>query len=1434
MEGDNIFDELEDFLNDAVPANNSNQNESSHATTLIANTPGQQSNTNQFNPGAVRGAGGNSTPSMMGNGYNAPGCKPTTKAVLGERIGERLRNQLGGRGEHPINNADLKRKLDEGIGGPNDPIYNKAPKLEIKDEAQSPHGNSMIKTEIKEEHSNSQLEAILGLNGPSSGPKYKSDINLNGGGGDVKSEYASIPQKPPPTQGGLLQQALMNKQPLVRESGSSNSLPMFNDGRNLRMPGMNTNGLHGAKSNLESSGGMSSQMDPQALNAIRRLKELAKDPTLNHESKQAEASKIIKENPKVVQFLKWMQNGKGNQRQSLAQTIGTNDLFSGLQSAGSSQKGGMVNVNYDQQVNSGGMLGHPESSINGGGTVGTGHDFSPSTQLQCPMQPRSPMNNFNESMGGIMGGNDIQKQRMQQQWEIQQQQQMGGINQRLQHAPPNVMCGPQVGGVPTTQYVHGPPIGTGPINQVSASNGYGSPSGMNSPNMNYQQAPNMIVGHNQGQNWAMMRQPGVTKQPAAPPPNYPYRAPNVRLDRGNIRGISPTIGGYPTQSPGQSNDFRQGNQAFMGSCPPIRQNFPPGNPNMMDQYPVRAPNNGFSNAMYGGPNSTQGLENGGIPMSVRLGVGYSNGPHGEAMSYQNGSQGGPIGDYVNMNQMQVSRNGQNIRGSGGGLLVSQGMGSPMGNHEFTLSQQRGMIQPNMARNSSIPCQAVGGRTSIPHTSPMVQQHLVSQGNMNGLSQGNCSPVQRMMHVNASNNGSNGSGFSSSNGLAPPNMTVPDTDVKRFAPAPPPNYFNNQNSPNDGISGPNNCGNFNSNQTSGASQLNPSPQRVQPQQHLGGQVQNSLVSGGNNGDGNNGSFSAHNTKSNGQARAIGNENQHAFGSPSDNSNAAQSQQVSSGWKQNATELRKGLLTRLHQTLQSQGNPNAQAVAESVERDAFTRSGSQEAYTMKLAEWLANVFRQSGGDQPENTGVRTIDEQQQQPGNFQQGIQTQENDVNKEVNPQMQQHPQNQQMTSTSCLPGNDTPSSTLSNSVAADSTTLQEALSRVSTSNISPSECPNNNNSCKPEMENLSSDNTRDTIKKELSVDIGLKNTSNSSLSKTNPILADLLPATLKEASFDNPEPSTIVKGKENEEMKSSDENSNNTSTIITGCGKEINSSVSTPTAGPPSNSSIYNMPSVSPKSGCSSSTSSSVTSCSSSSNITTTSSPQSSNPVEVRSGPASISAHTNTSLPSSKASNSPGMTFSGNQMKNSDNTSSISPGNSSAVTTTTSSSLAFHSSTNFSVPVVDSNENCAKQTTTQASVVSSAANVTSNNNCMTTTAANKGSAMVTAVRRPSGKSMNGQQQSTNQAGQAGNTGIVTGLPALTTSLPGQLPNTNAPPVSGQSNIQPHSVDSGIGSPRSIASSTLYSPKIQGTSPSLNNPNPEILTSSSSPQDKGSS
>lgn len=196
------------------------------------------------------------------------------------------------------------------------------------------------------------------------------------------------------------------------------------------------------------------------------------------------------------------------------------------------------------------------------------------------------------------------------------------------------------------------------------------------------------------------------------------------------------------------------------------------------------------------------------------------------------------------------------------------------------------------------------------------------------------------------------------------------------------------------------------------------------------------------------------------------------------------------------------------------------------------------------------------------------------------------------------------------------------------------------------------------------------------------------------------------------------------------------------------------------------------------------------------------------------------------------MTFSGNQMKLGDS-SVTSLGTSGVPVTTTASLLSFQSPANFPVPMIDSNENGIKgqqQTASLAPVVSSAATITPNNICMTT-ACNTGSAMVTAVRRPSGKGTNGQQSAT-QAGQIGNSGNVTVLSSISTTGTGQLPNTNAPGT-GQNNIQPHSVDSGIGSPRSIASSTLYSPKIQGTSPSLN-PISETLTSSASPPDKGSS
>ena len=1446
---DNIFGEIEDFLSftDTPSTPVTTQDESSPATAANPSTPGQTLNVNQYSPGGpgvgcIRGGGNGSSP-MLNNGYTSNGCSMTTKAVLGER----LRNQLGGRGDHPPS-GDLKRKLDEGFSGPNDPIFNKAPKIEIKDEPQSQHGNVMMKTEIKEENSTSQLEAILGLNSTASDMKMtniKHEINPNSGGGELKSEYAPLPNKAPPTQGGLLQQALMEKRPLVRDTSSSNVLPMFNGGNsvtggNVRAPGMAINALGGIRNSLESGGGIGSHMDPQALNAIRRLKELAKDPTLTHEAKQAEASKIIKENPKVVQFLKWMQNGKGNQQRTLG-SLGSSELFGPLQSTGSPQRGSMVGVNCDQQSNPGGIGGNPDTSMNGGGPVGTGQDFSAGTQ--CTIQPGSPMNTFNEAIGGVMSSHDIQKQRMQQQqqWEMQQQhlqQQVGGINHRLQHPPPNVMCGPQVGGVPTTQFVHGPGMGARSMGPTNAGNTYGHPTGLNNPNMNYQQAPNMIVGHNGGQNW--MRQPGITKPPNVPPPTYPYRTPgNIRMERGNIRGISPTIGGYPTQTAGQSNDFRSANQAFMGSCPPIRGNFP-SNSSMNDQYAVRNANC-FPNPMYGGSGSTQNMENG-SPMSVRLGVGFA-GTHADAMSYQNGGQGGPgLGEYVNMNAMQIGRNGQNGGGNGGSLMVSQGIGSPMGHpNEFSASQQRGMMHPNnanMARASGHHGSPGGvNRTTVPHTSPMIQQHLVSQGNVNGIPQnigahsaGNCSPAQRMMQVNAPNNGSNGNLFTSNTGIPPPNMTVPESEMHRFGPAPPPNYFNASEHSNEGLSGVNAGGNnFNSLQQSCPTQLHQSHQRTQQQpqqqqqqqqQHVG-QVQNSFSSGGNTAEGNNSGYSCYNSKGNGQSMGMDNVQQN-FSTPTDNSGLVpQPPQTVNGWKQDAGELRKTLLTRLHQALQSQGNPNAQGVAEQVEREAFIQSSTQDAYTMRLAGWLANVFRQSSNAGENNGGNKTADQQQMQDA-----------ENNRTMNPQQQKL----QMTSVNNLHRATPPTATLSTSAPADSTTLQEALSRVSTSNIPNSECPPDDSSCKTELGIPHSGNTsRECSNKEITVDPAMNNINKPSLCKANPILADLLPPCSKGGTFESTQSPTVTKSGEGEGLKSSEITYNKASNNNMSCGKEPNSSISTPNAGPPSSSSIYNMPSLSPKSCTSSSTSSSSASSSSSSSptITITSSPPGVSSTEVRTVTASISSGPTTTPPPSKSCPSPGMAFSGNRMKPVDST-STSPGASGAPTTTTPSTIPFQSPANFPVPMIDPNENGIKgqhQTAIQAPVVSSATTIIPNNTCMTTTAI-KGSSTVTAVRRPSGKGINGQPSSV-QAGQIGNSGNVTVLtPSLSTTGTGQLSNTNAPGT-GQNNIQPHSVDSGIGSPRSIASSTLYSPKIQGTSPSLN-PISETLTSSASPPDKGSS
>jgi hypothetical protein len=774
-------------------------------------------------------------------------------------------------------------------------------------------------------------------------------------------------------------------------------------------------------------------------------------------------------------------------------------------------------------------------------------------------------------------------------------------------------------------------------------------------------------------------------------------------------------------------------------------------------------------------------------------------------------------------------------------MVSQGMGSPMGNpNEFSLSQQRGMMHPNNPNLVRPPghhaSPVAGSRTAIPHTSPMVQQHLVSQGNVNGIQQGinptaNCASSQRMMQVNGPNGGSNAGMFTPNNGLPPPNMTVPEADMQRFGPAPPPTYFNTENS-NDSLAGGNANANFNPINQPGSNQINSPQQRAQQEQNVGGQVQNSFSSGGTNGgDGNIGNYSVYSNKNNGPSTGMGN-NQQNFSNTTDSSSSSQPQLVSSGWKQNAVDLRKTLLTRLYQTLVKQGNPNAQQVAESVEREAFTRSSTQEVYTMKLAEWLANVFRQSGDGLDNNVGPKI--EEQQQNGNNQQMHQMQEQ-VNKTVNPQHQQpqqQQQNLQMNPVTNVPRNDFPSTT--SSVVADSTTLQEALSKVGTSNLTNMECTTGDISCKPELDIFSSGNTNESMEKELSTDSGLNNMAKSSLSKTNPILADLLPANSKGMSLENMETSNVNKPGENEEMEAPDGTYNKSSTVMLGGSKENNSSVPTPNAGPPSNSSIYNMPSVSPTSTCSSSTSCSASSSSiSSSSITTTSSsPQNSSAVDVRMVSASVSTHPTAS---SKPSNSTSMTFSGNQTKIGDS-SLTSTSNIGVATTTTSSTLSFQSPSTFPLPLVDSGENGAKGqnqstgTTCQDPVVSCAATITTNNICMTTTA-NKGSAMVTAVRRPSGKGINGQQ-SVTQPGQMGNNGSTTVLSSMSNSVTGQLPNSNAT-VTGQNNIQPHSVDSGIGSPRSIASSTLYSPKIQGTSPSLN-PISETLTSSASPPDKGSS
>ena len=68
---------------------------------------------------------------------------------------------------------------------------------------------------------------------------------------------------------------------------------------------------------------------------------------------------------------------------------------------------------------------------------------------------------------------------------------------------------------------------------------------------------------------------------------------------------------------------------------------------------------------------------------------------------------------------------------------------------------------------------------------------------------------------------------------------------------------------------------------------------------------------------------------------------------------------------------------------------------------------------------------------------------------------------------------------------------------------------------------------------------------------------------------------------------------------------------------------------------------------------------------------------------------------------------------------------------------------------------------------------------------------------------------------------------------GQSQGTTTIPMPNMGTNNPHSVDSGISSPRSNSSSTLYSPKIQGTSPSLATQASDSASTTTSSPDKAS-
>ena len=116
-----------------------------------------------------------------------------------------------------------------------------------------------------------------------------------------------------------------------------------------------------------------------------------------------------------------------------------------------------------------------------------------------------------------------------------------------------------------------------------------------------------------------------------------------------------------------------------------------------------------------------------------------------------------------------------------------------------------------------------------------------------------------------------------------------------------------------------------------------------------------------------------------------------------------------------------------------------------------------------------------------------------------------------------------------IPKIDSPSTT--SAVAADSTTLKEALSKVSTSNLSSTENNNDDINGKTEVDLFSSNNIDENTNNDSSVDSGLDNIGNSSLCKTNPMLADLLPGSSENQSFASPGTSNFIKLADGEETE---------------------------------------------------------------------------------------------------------------------------------------------------------------------------------------------------------------------------------------------------------------------------------------------------------------